>query len=100
MAEAQGYEVDKKVALELIRKAVGQVEGIHSIKRNLFGEGIKVKKLEEGMAISLELLIREGGFVPQIVEETQKKVREEIEKTLGTKVAKVDIKIRGIKSSS
>ncbi|MFQ5834928.1 MAG: Asp23/Gls24 family envelope stress response protein [bacterium] len=100
MAEAQGYEVDKKVTLELIKRAVGQVEGIHSIKSNLFRQGIKVKKLEEGMTISLELLIRQGGFVPQIVEETQKKVSEEIEKTLGTKVAKVDIKIRGIKSSS
>ncbi|MCK4522865.1 Asp23/Gls24 family envelope stress response protein, partial [Candidatus Aerophobetes bacterium] len=70
------------------------------IKRSLFKEGIKVKKSEEGLAISLELLISEGGFVPQIVEEVQKKVKEEIEKTLGTKVAKVDIKIRGIKSSS
>ncbi|GAG71362.1 MAG: Asp23/Gls24 family envelope stress response protein [Firmicutes bacterium] len=98
--EAEGYEVDKKVTLGLIKKAVGQVEGIHGIKRSLFKEGIKVKKSEEGLAISLELLISEGGFVPQIVEEVQKKVNEEIEKTLGTKVAKVDIKIRGIKSSS
>ncbi len=100
MTEAQEYEVDKKVTWGLIKKAVGQVEGIYSIKRSLFKEGIKVKKLEEGLAISLELLIRQGGFVPQIVEETQKKVSEEIEKILGTKVAKVDIKIRGIKSSS
>ncbi len=98
--EAEGYEVDKKVTLGLIKKAVGQVEGIQGIKRSLFKEGIKVKKSEEGLAISLELLISEGGFVPQIVEEVQKKVKEEIEKTLGTKVAKVDIKIRGIKSSS
>ncbi len=100
MAEAKGYEVDKKVTLGLIKKAVGQVEGIHSIKRNLFGEGIKVKRSEEGLAISLPLVIREGGFIPQIVEETQKKVSEEIEKTLGTKVVTVDIKIRGIKPSS
>lgn len=100
MSKAEGYEVDKKVTLGLIKKAVGQVEGIHGIKRSLFKEGIKVKKSEEGLAISLELLISEGGFVPQIVEEVQKKVKEEIEKTLGTKVAKVDIKIRGIKSSS
>ena len=100
MAEAQRYEVDKKVTFGLIKKAVGQIEGIHSIKRNLFREGIKVKESEEGLTISLELLVREGGFVPQIVEETQKKVAEEIEKTLGTKIAKVDIKIRGIKSSS
>ncbi|MFQ6067072.1 MAG: Asp23/Gls24 family envelope stress response protein [bacterium] len=100
MTEAQGYEVDRKVTLGLIKKAVSQVEGIHSIKKSLFGEGIKVRKLEEGLTISLELLMREGGFVPEIVEETQKKVTEEIEKTLGTKVAKVDIKIRGIKSSS
>lgn len=100
MAEVQGYEVDKKVTLGLIKKAVEQVKGIHSLKRNLFREGIKVKKLEEGLKISLELLIREGVFVPQIAEETQKRVSEEIEKTLGTKVAKVDIKIRGIKSSS
>jgi uncharacterized alkaline shock family protein YloU len=100
VTEVKGYEVDKKVTLGLIKKAVGQVEGIDSIKRSLFKEGIKVKKSEEGLVISLELLISEGGFVPQIVEEVQKKVKEEIEKTLGTKVAKVDIKIRGIKSSS
>ncbi|TET94400.1 Asp23/Gls24 family envelope stress response protein [Candidatus Aerophobetes bacterium] len=100
VTEAEGYEVDKRVTLGLIKKAVGQVKGIHGIKRSLFKEGIKVKKSEEGLAISLELLISEGGFVPQIVEEVQKKVKEEIEKTLGTKVAKVDIKIRGIKSSS
>ncbi len=66
MIEAEGYEVDKKVTLGLIKKAVGQVEGIHGIKRSLFKEGIKVKKSEEGLAISLELLISEGGFVPQI----------------------------------
>lgn len=100
MAETPGYEVDKKVTLQLIRKAVGQVEGIHSIRGSPLRAGIKVKELEEGLVVYLELLIREGGFIPQIVEETQRKVSEEIEKTLGTKVARVDIKITGIKSSA
>ncbi|MEA1964485.1 MAG: Asp23/Gls24 family envelope stress response protein [Candidatus Aerophobetes bacterium] len=98
MIKKEGYEVEKKVLVELIRKSLAQVKGVHSIQRGLWGKSIEIKELKEGIEISLGLIIREGSAVPQTVRDVQKKVKDEIEKTLETSVKKVDVKIKGIKS--
>ncbi|TET28316.1 Asp23/Gls24 family envelope stress response protein [Candidatus Aerophobetes bacterium] len=50
--------------------------------------------------VTLELIVEEGTLIPRVVEEVQKKVSEEIQRSLGNSVARVNIKIKGIKFSS
>ena len=96
----EDYEVDKKVISGLIKKALNEVEGIYAVKRGLWGERIKIEYLQEGIGLSLELIIKEGNAIPQLVEETQKKVKQEVQRVLDKPVAKINIKIRGIKHIS
>ncbi len=95
----RAYQIDKKAIIGLIKKLVSQIEGIYSLKRSLFGRGIKIKESEEGMEIYLSLVTKQESYVPQIVEETQKKLKDEVEKTLGSPVKKVDVVVKGIKFS-
>jgi uncharacterized alkaline shock family protein YloU len=99
MERGKGYKVDKKVIIECIKKSLGEIEGVHSIKKGLWGEKVKFKEVEGEMEISLGLIVKQGKSVPQIVQEAQKKLKEEIEKTFGTSVTKIDIQIKGIESS-
>jgi uncharacterized alkaline shock family protein YloU len=92
-----GYEVDKKVTLELIERVLSRIEGIYSVKKGLWEKGIRIKESEKGLDISLALIVEEGVLLPQVMEEVQKKVSEEVQKSLGTSVARVNIKIKGIK---
>lgn len=96
----EGYEVDKKVISGLIKKALNKVEGIYAVKRGLWGERIKIKYSPEGIGLSLELIIKEGNAIPQLVEEIQKKVKQEVQRVLDEPVAKINIKIKGIKHIS
>ncbi len=99
MKEKKGYKIDKKVIIDFIKRSTEKVEGVFSVKRGLWGEGIKFKEVDEGMEISLRLVVKQGNPIPQIVEEVQKRLKAEIEKTFGTSVARVDVQIKGIKSS-
>ncbi len=96
----EGYEVDRKVISGLIKKALNEVEGIYAVKRGLWGERIKIEYLQEGIGLSLQLIIKEGNAIPQLVEETQKKVKQEVQRVLDEPVAKINIKIKGIKHIS
>ncbi len=58
-----------------------------------------MKESEKGLDISLALIVEEKTFLPRVVEEVQKKVSEEVQRSLGTSVSRVDIKIKGIKFS-
>ncbi len=100
MKKEESYEIDGKVIIALIKKALGKLEGVYAIKRGLFGERVKVKQSGEKIRISLELIIKEGSSIPQVVEETQKEITEEIQKTLSRSVDRVDVKIKGIKPIS
>lgn len=100
MREEGSYEIDRKVVIALTKKALGRLEGVYAIKRGLFGERVKVKQSGEKIRISLELIIKEGSSIPQVVEETQKEITEEIQKTLNRAVDRVDIKIKKIKAIS
>ncbi len=96
----RAYQIEKKVIIDLIRKLISQIDGVYSLQRSLFGRSIRIKESEEGMDIYLALITKQESSVPQIVEETQKKLKDEIEKTLGSPVKKIDVVIKGIKFSS
>ena len=59
-----------------------------------------MKESEKGLDLSLALIVEEGALLPRVVEEVQKKVSEELQRSLDTSVGRVDIKIKGIKLSS
>jgi len=100
LKKEESYEIDGKVIIALIKKVLGKLEGVYAIKRGLFGERVKVKQSGEKIRISLELIIKEGSSIPQVVEETQEKIKEEVQKTLNRAVDRVDIKIKKIKAIS
>ncbi|RLE08246.1 hypothetical protein DRZ78_01405 [Candidatus Aerophobetes bacterium] len=99
MEKKRGYKVDRKVITDFIKKSLREIEGIHSVKKGLWGDKVKFKETAEGMRISIGLTVKEGKSIPQVVEEAQRKLKEEIEKTFGTSVLKIDIQIKGIESS-
>jgi len=98
LKEEKGYKVDKRVVIDFIKRSLAEVEGVSSIKRGLWGDNVKFKKKDEGMEIFLGLIIKQGCRVPQVVEEVQRKLKEEIGKTFGTSVTKIDVQIKGIES--
>jgi len=79
------------------RSRPSRIQGVYSVKRDLWGNGIKMRESEEGLNISLALIVEEGALIPQVAEEVQKKVSEELERSLGISIARVDIKIEGMK---
>lgn len=99
MEKEEKYEVDKKVTLELIERVLSQIQGVYSLKKDLWGRGIRMKESERGLDVSLALVVEEGVLIPHMAEEVQNKVAEEVERSLGTSIARVDIKIDGMKFS-
>jgi len=91
------YEVDRKVTLKLIKRVLSRIQGVYSVKKDLWRKGIRMRELEGGLGVSLALVVEEGVLIPQMAEEVQKKVSEEVERSLGISIARVDIKIEGIK---
>ncbi len=97
MGTEKSYQVEKKVAVDLVRKIVKEVKGVHSIKRGLFGHHIRIKDTPEGTDVSIGLIAKRGSSVPALVEEIQGKLKQEMERTLGTALRKIDIVIKGIR---
>ncbi len=100
MRKEKAYRVEKKALIDLISRITKEVEGVYSIKRGFFGKDIKIKEEQEGMQISLGLIAKKEVSIPTLVETVQRRLREEIEKTLGSPVRKINITIKGIKFSS
>ena len=100
MEEEKNYRVEKKVIIELISKIVKEVDGVYSIKKGILGKDIKIKETPEGPEIFLGLIVKRGTSVPVVVEELQRKIKQELEKTLTASVKKINIAIKGIKFSS
>jgi len=94
----KNYKVDKKVVINLVKNSLAKIKGIYSLKKNLWGEEVKIREEETEMEIELGLIVKEGCYIPQVVQQVQKEVKEEAEKTLGISVTKINIRIRGIKS--
>jgi len=94
----KNYKVDKKVVINLVKNSLAKIKGIYSLKKNLWGEEVKIREKETEMEIELGLIVKEGCYIPQVVQQVQKEVKEEAEKTLGISVTKINIRIRGIKS--
>lgn len=95
--EEKTYKIEKKVLTKLIKKEIKQIEGVWSVKKGLFGDNIQIKQTPEGTEIKIGLVVKKGNFIPTIVEEVQKRIKEEIEENLGIKVKKIDVIIKGIK---
>ncbi len=91
------YEVDRKVTLKLIKRVLSRIQGVYSVKKDLWRKGIRMRELEGGLGISLALVVEEGVPIPEMVEEVQKKISEELERSLGISITKVDIRIEGMK---
>jgi len=97
LGEEKKYEVDKRVIVEIIKKTLSRIEEVHSVKRSLWGEDIKIKSSEEGLNLRLGLIVKSGVVIPEVAEKANQELKENIEKTLGLPVVDLKIKIKGIK---
>ena len=100
MEKEKTYQVEKKAAVDFIKKIIKEVSGVHSIKGNLLGKNIRIKQTSEGTDIRLGIIVKREASVPTVVKEIQEKLKQEMEKTLGTVVKRIDVTIKGIKFSS
>ncbi len=99
MSEERKYEIDRKVIVEIIKKTLNRIEGIHSVKKSLWGEDINIKVSDEGLKLRLGLIVKSNTVIPEVAEKANQELKETIEKTLGLPVIDLKIKIKGIKFS-
>jgi len=97
LEKQNAYQVEKKVIVNLVKKLIKEVEAVHSIKTGLFGKNIRIKQNPEGIDIWLGLIIKRGTSIPKVAQEIQQKLKEEMERTLGTRIRKVDVVVKGVK---
>lgn len=97
MKNETNFQVEKKVLVNLIRKIVEEVEEVYSIKTAFFGKDIRIKQDLEGMDISLGVIVKRAASIPQVAQQIQNNLKQELEKTVGTSVRTVAVKVKGIK---
>lgn len=61
------------------------------------GKGVKIKRLEDGIALDLYLIVDFGVVIPEVAIEAQRQVKSAVEKLTGMVVVEVNIIIQGIK---
>ncbi len=96
----ESYHVEKKALVGLIEELISEVSDVHSIKKGLLGKEIKIKNSGKGKILSLGVVVKRGVSIPIVVEEIQKKLKQELETTLGTPIERINVTIKGIRSSS
>ena len=97
MAETPAYEVDRKVMVELVKKTLGDVEGVYGIKRSMWGDDLRVKSGDKGVRLRVGIVVKEGVTIPAVAEAASEQLKHSIETTLGLPVANLKLTVRAIK---
>ena len=70
------------------------------LKKENYSKGVVVSQQEDGIVLDLYVIALQGIKLNEVVSEAQKRVKYVIEKTLETKVLKVNICIQGVRTAS
>lgn len=101
-------QVDKSIFDEIITSAVGEIDGVQLIRKNLsnrlfglFGQncipGIDIK-IDDKHEVTLEVkvLVRYGMNIPDAAKQIQEAIKSAVDKTLNVDLKKVNINVQGI----
>ena len=69
------------------------------LKKENYSRGVVVSQQDEGIVLDLYVIALQGIKLNEVVNEAQKRVKYVIEKTLETKVLKVNICIQGVRTA-
>ena len=67
------------------------------LKRESFAKGIAITKDKTGYSVSLYLVVSKNVKITEVINEVQKKVRYDLQKTFGIKVNSLDVYAADIK---
>ncbi|HON05578.1 MAG TPA: Asp23/Gls24 family envelope stress response protein [Candidatus Ratteibacteria bacterium] len=100
-------KIDDEVLGTIAAIAAKGVPGVYSIATSFVGgvalffrkipdAGVKVKMAEDGVDFYLGVVVDYGINIPEVTWKIQKAIKEEVEKSTGFKVSRVNIVVEGI----
>lgn len=111
MEEKYGnVKIDNEVLASIAAVEAKTVPGVHRIFTSLVGgiaqfirkapdAGVRVVVGENEVSFELRVIIDYGANIPEVTYQIQKKIKDEVERMSGLKVANVDVVVRGVHMS-
>jgi len=62
-----------------------------------YSKGVEVNKNDEGLVINVYIIITYGIRISEVVNEMQKKIKYELEKSLALDISQVNVYVQGVK---
>ncbi len=109
MSELGNIRIADEVVKTIAAKAAADVEGVYKLAGGVVDEvskilgkkrptnGIKVEVGEVECSIEVYLVIKYGYRIPEVAEEVQKAVLEEVSKLSGLKVVEVNVYVQNVR---
>ena len=109
MSELGNIRIADDVVKTIAAKAAADVEGVYKLAGGVVDEvskivgkkrptnGIKVEVGEVECSIEVYLVIKYGYRIPEVAEEVQKAVLEEVSKLSGLKVVEVNVYVQNVR---
>ncbi len=100
-------KIDDEVIGTIAAIAAKSIPGVHRIATSFVGgialffrkipdAGVKVSVKEDGVHLSLGIIVDYGINIPELTWKVQRVIKEEVEKSTGFKVVQVNITVEGI----
>ena len=109
MSELGNIRIADEVVKTIAAKAAGDVEGVYKLAGGVVDEvskmlgkkrptnGVKVEVGEVECSIEVYLVIKYGYKIPEVAEEVQKAVLEEVSNLTGLKVVEVNVYVQNVR---
>lgn len=102
--EEVSIDISPNVIVSIASKAALEVKGVHSLEppsnvsfwRRPQPHGIKVNISDNRVKLEVYIIAEEGFYLPEVGLNLQEHIKEEIERTTGMRVDRIDIYIQGI----
>ncbi len=97
-------DISPNVIVSIASKAAMEVKGVYSLEpppnvsfwKRPQPHGVKVNIAENKVKLEIYIIAEEGFYLPEVGVNLQEHVKEEVERTTGMIVEKIDVYIQGI----
>lgn len=104
MKEKVNVDISPNVIISIASKAAMEVKGVYSIEpppnvslwKRPQSHGVRVNISENKVKLDIYIIAEEGFYLPEVGVNLQEHIKEEIERTTGMIVERIDIYIQGI----
>ncbi len=66
------------------------------LKKENYTKGVVVRRAKDGLTVDLYIIVGFGVKISEVVQEAQKKVKYELERSLGENIASVNVFVQGV----